>query len=384
LSKHRLKILYGYPWFPSEAYGSVKKQTEEYISHLNKAGFDVEGFCLTLTPPGPHFSFKELESRWRRGEKQLLHMYEELAERLKGKDVFLNSSGINLHPDFVDKLPVLTVFQCFDDPESSEHLSKPVAAAYDLCLVGNIAEIDAYKSWGVKNVNWSPMGLQSATDYDHSITYESILNGNRDIDLFMMVDKTYKWRRERLDILEESFPSAHFYGKGWKRGMIPAKEQLQYLSRAKIGPNIHNSTGPINFRTFYLPANGVMQICDNKSNLGKIYELNKEVVGFDTIHECIELCRYYLAHDEERRTIAANGWKRALKDYDMIPVFERNMEIIEKLLESHVSREYPENILSVQRKSGKTERIKYFFNRTFSIIPRGVNYIIRNVKKNQT
>ena len=155
-----LKTLYGYPWFRSEVYGNVKDRNLEYFDKLNEAGFSVEGFCLTLNPPGPCLTFRELDRKWRWGDRQLLQMYEELERALEGKDVLINGPGINLHPEFVQKLRVFTVFQCFDDPENSENLSKPVASAYDLCLVGNIAEVDTYRSWGVKHAEWVPMGLK--------------------------------------------------------------------------------------------------------------------------------------------------------------------------------------------------------------------------------
>jgi hypothetical protein len=64
-----------------------------------------------------------------------------------------------------------------------------------------------------------------------------------------------------------------------------------------------------------------MQICDNKEWLGRIFKLDKEVVGFDSVEEAIDLCRYYLEHEEERRTIAAAGWERALSDYNEGAVF---------------------------------------------------------------
>ncbi len=327
----QLKILYGYSWFESGAYGNVEELNLSYIRHLNEAGFDVEGFCLTLDPPGPCLTFKELDRRWRFGERKLLSMYEKLERALEGKQVLLNGPGINLHPEFVARLPVFTVFQCFDDPENSHNLSRPVAAAYDLCLVGNIAEVESYRNWGVTAAEWSPMGLQPAI-YDPTLTYERVLNGERDIDLFMMADRVSPWRKDRLDKLALSFPDAHFYGQGWPRGYLPNNQELNYLQRAKIGPNLHNSTGPINYRTYYLPANGVMQVCDNKSHLAKIYELGKEAVGFDTVEECIDLCRYYLEHDEERRLIAANGWKRAVTDYTEIAVFRRAVSQMEKRL----------------------------------------------------
>jgi spore maturation protein CgeB len=326
-----VKILYGYPYFPSSAYESTERSAFDYVDRLRASGFDVEPFCLTLSPPSQRLSFRDMDRMWRAGDKALFRMYEALEEALEGKDVLVNSAGINLHPDFVEKLPVFTVLGCNDDPESSDDLSRPVARSYDLCLVGNIAELGAYREWGATNVEWRPMGL-SPGFYDPTLSYEAILGGERDIDLFMMIDRMSRWRKPRLDRMLEAFPSGHFYGSGWPRGFLPAQRQIEHMLRAKIGPNFHNSTGPINFRTFYLPANGVMQICDNKAHLGMIYELGTEAVGFDTVEECIELCRYYLAHDEERRRIAANGWRRALRDYSEIAVFARDVALFEKYM----------------------------------------------------
>lgn len=325
--KSNLKILYGYSWFKSDAYGNVRDLNLAYIRQLNVAGFDVEGFCLTLDPPGPCLTYKSLDRRWRWGERTLLGMYERLEHALNGKHVLINGPGINLHPEFVAKLPVFTVFQCFDDPENSKNLSRPVAASYDLCLVGNIAELENYRRWGVKNAAWTPMGIWPEFINPH-VTYDSIISGERDIELFLMMDRLFPYRRMRLDKLANAFPNAHFFGRGWPLGYLPSRLQLDYLQRAKIGPNIHNSTGPINARTFYLPANGVLQICDNKSHLGKIFELGQEVIGFDSIEECIDLCRYYLAHDEERRRIAAKGWLKAITQYNDIAVFQRSVDII--------------------------------------------------------
>lgn len=325
-----VKILYGYPWYPSQAYGDVRQMTFDHIHRLRAGGFDVTPFCLTLGPPAGCLSFEEMDRMWRRGDRALLGMYEALIRALEGHDVLFNAAGINLHPEFVAQIPALTVFGFNDDPESS-HQSKPVAPAYDLCLVGNVAEVETYRAWGCKNVQWQPMGLQPGY-WDTSLTKDAILSGERDIDLFMMSDRQFPVRKTRLDQLAKAFPTGYFFGNGWPRGYLPSGGEVSWLRRAKIGPNIHNSTGPINFRTFYLPANGVLQICDNKAHLGQVYELGKEVVGFDTIDECIDACRYYLAHDEERRQIAANGWERAVCDYNEIAVFRRAVAYAQPLL----------------------------------------------------
>jgi hypothetical protein len=356
-----MKVLRGISYFEcSDTYGSVDVLVKAEKERLGSAGIQYATTCLTLNPPGPPLSWKELDARWKRGDKTLMRMYEGLEKELEGKDVLINEAGINLHPEFVAKLPVFTVFSCMDDPENSHNLSKPAAAAYDLSLVGNIAEVDTYKSWGVRNAEWIPLGYTPEV-CDAGLTYEEILNGERDIDLFMMIDRMSPWRKPRMDMMHEAFPDAHFFGKGWPRGFLGNADQLKYLRRSKIGPNFHNSTGPINFRTFYLPANGVMQICDNKSHLGKIYELGKEVVGFDSVKECIDLCRYYLDHDRERREIAANGWKRATKDYNEVAVYRRKMDLIERYRakERGNGRKGQAGIVEIQLAKSRNRRMAY-------------------------
>jgi spore maturation protein CgeB len=349
-----MHVLYGYSYFRSLVYPDIEEWNRQYFMELNQAGFDVQGFCLTLNPPGPRLTWRELDKRWRWGDRELLRLYERLEQEIEGVDVFLNGSGINLHPEFVARLPCFTVFRCFDDPESSADLSRPVATAYDLCLVGNAAEVDTYRNWGVQHAEWTPMGLMPGS-WDQNLTEEKIRNGQRDIDLAMFVDRHSVPRQKRLHHFAQAFPEAHFFGRGWPRGILEPHREDKILSRARIGPNLHNSTGPVNFRLFQLPANGVMQICDNKHHLGKVFELGSEVVGFDSIKEGIDLCRYYLEHEEERCKIAIAGWKRTMSDYTPIAVFSRTIKIIEKYMPA-IAKQQP--LLSIVKQQRDATRIR--------------------------
>jgi hypothetical protein len=331
--RSKYKILYCYPYNPSLAYPDMKKWIGEYVSLLNEKGFDIEPFCITLDPPNSALSYYWLNQHWETANPKLINMYDSLEKKLEeGFDVLVNAVGINLHPEFVKKLPVFTVFCCADDPENSNNLSKPAAFAYDLSLVSNVAEVETYKSWGVKHAEWLPIGLWPHF-YDPDLSEEKMIESlsKRDVDLFMMGDKKSPFRIDRMNKLGGAFPNGHFYGNGWDRGILPLGQEVGYMMRAKIGPNVHNSTGPINLRMYTLPANGVMQICDNKKHLGKVFELGKEVVGFDTIEEGIDLCRYYLAHDNERIEIALNGWRRVMRDYTEEQIFLRIIKAVDAL-----------------------------------------------------
>ena len=96
----------------------------------------------------------------------------------------------------------------------------------------------------------------------------------------------------------------------------------------KIGINMHWSYGPSNIRTYQLPANGVMQICDCSEGLNQIYKVGKEVILYNSIAEAIELIQYYLKNDEERKKIATMGFKRAIRDYNREKTFLRALKDI--------------------------------------------------------
>ena len=324
----QMRILLGYSHYRSEV--DVRKRIQDWLARLRTQGIMCDDFCLTLKPPGPRLGWRELDRRWRRGDRELLTLYEDLARRAEYYDVFVNYNGINVHPGFLRTLSTFNVYGCFDDPESSDDLSRPVACAYDLAMVGNIAALDMYRAWGVREVRFWPLGFR-AGEYDPRLTRERILTDKRDVEVTLLCERLSTWRHERLDEFSAAFPHGAYYGAGWPNGFLPEERRVPLYQRTRIGVNFHNSTGPINSRTYALPANGVMQICDNKSHLGQIFELNKEVVGFDTVEEAIDLCRYYLSHEDERRQIAAAGWERALKDYNEAAMFRLMMSYVDTL-----------------------------------------------------
>lgn len=361
-----MKILLGYSYYNYPR--DVKVWVENWINRLRKNGFDIIPYPLTLNPPGPCLSWNELDYYWKTGNKDLFKKYEELGNKLIDFDVFLNWNGINIHPKFIEKLPTFNVFSCFDDPESSERLSRPVAASYDLSLVGNIAEIETYRSWGVENVEFWPLGFWE-TEYDPNLTYEKILNQERKYPVSLICERISKYREDRLDKFYKAFPQGKYYGKGWPNGFLDDCQKINLYQNTRIGINIHNSTGPINYRTYELPANGVMQICDNKHFLSKLFRLNHEVVGFDTIDEAIELTRYYINNDDERKRIAANGWKKSISDYNETTIFKMAIDYIYKYSNAN-------NSLRTSKKS-----IPTIFFRRKRIMHKSIYFFLRFLRR---
>ena len=320
-----MKILLGHT-ASQESFGEL--WINKWLYRLRKNGFDVHPFSLIFNKQRPVCYFNELDMLWKTNNRNLLNLYSELSKTLEEYDAFICFNGTNIHPEFITQIDAITAYGCFDDPEVSHKLSEPVAKYFDLSLVGNIAELDRYKSWGIKNVTWWPLGFRD-TDFDNSLNEETIFSNERKQDITLLCERTSGYRKNKLNEYVKAFPNGNYYGKGWPSGYLDESKRINLLNDTKIGINIHNSTGPINFRTFYLPANGVMQICDNKSWLAKIFKINEEVIGYDSIKEAIDMTKYYLEHSNERIIIAINGWKRALKDYNEVSCFQIAVNALE-------------------------------------------------------
>jgi len=370
-----VRILVGY----NCSREGVDKAYERLWELLRLHGHDVRGFCLTINPPGPRMSFNALDHAWRSGDPLLLKHLDKLERALCDRDVLINWHGANLPPEFVQQLPVHTVFVCNDDPESSYDLSRPAAWAYDQAFVGNVAAVDSYRDWGCTRVQFLPMGFTPWSVFP-GLSESTLKLDRRDIDVVFFGERVSPWRQDRLDRLRRAFPKGVFRGRGWPEGFVSREEMLATYQRSKIGINIHNSTGPINFRLYQLPANGVMQICDNKANLAAVFEPGKEIVGFDTIGECIDLVRYYLEHDEERAEIALAGFRRAHRDYNICAVWKRLEIAIEREFETNVRR-LGGCIDIAQRQLAATRptRVSAGIKRALLVLPRTAKKLLKSV-----
>ncbi|MFC1497527.1 glycosyltransferase [Verrucomicrobiota bacterium] len=291
------------------------------VERAREMGWDVEAFCLVPDPPEHRMTFPMLDRLWQRRDRRIVALRDRLAAKLADADVFWNFNGSNVHPEWLKDFSTLNVYGFFDDPESTDEHSRPTARYYDAAFVGNLSCLPLYFSWGMEHVAWSPLAFIGDRHYK-GLTTDSILQEDRPIDVMFCGERVSSFRHDRFDILVKAFPDARFYGRGWPNGYISDIERQDLYRRTKIGWNIHNSIGPVNQRLFDLPAAGVMQICDNRCRLGQAFSLGKEVVGFDTIEECIELTRYYLDHDEERRIIASNGFNRYRNEYTESSLWE--------------------------------------------------------------
>jgi spore maturation protein CgeB len=93
---------------------------------------------------------------------------------------------------------------------------------------------------------------------------------------------------------------------------------FQQLHDSKVALNTHidiSTNNASNLRLFEATGVGACMLTDWKSNLRELFEPDAEVVTYRSVEECVEKVRYLLTHENERRSIAAAGQRRTLRDH---------------------------------------------------------------------
>lgn len=170
------------------------------------------------------------------------------------------------------------------------------ARLFDYVFVSQRDWMNDFVDAGCSQVHWLPFAcdLEFHRDYQVERTYEVGFVGNVNLNV----------QQERLQMLNELAQRYHM-----NDFLKPAylQEMAKVYSQSKIVVNMPNCGG-FNMRVFEAMACGAMLLTEDTGNGQK--ELFKAGVHLDTYRskqELFEKIDYYLAHEEERETIAAAG-----------------------------------------------------------------------------
>lgn len=305
----------------------IKRQHE-----ANSLGYQLTTFNMSTLHE--YVIFPQLDFLWKKKDPKLIKFYETIRTLISNCDILIHFGGALLHPEFLKQFSVLKIYHCADDPDSSNVISKPVSHAYDIHAISNPSVLADYQSWGCKKVFFWPLGSfhYSEEMSKSNFTYESYLKRSNEL---AFVGSKYGvprfryfnripiigshhvfWRKKQFFTkLERSFPNMAAYGSYWDKGFIDNTNLCSLYEDTRIGINVHNSIGPINARLFDLAAFGVLQVCDNKDKLSSVFELDQEILGFNSINEAIDLIKNYSVDTESAFKIASNARERFLNQY---------------------------------------------------------------------
>lgn len=364
-----MKIIYSWGHALKELIPVLETEVQEWI----QAGFNITsindrkelGIKIPWKPP-------ELDKLYHDKDSKLMKLYNMVESLANTHDILITNHGNVYHPGFIKSLKnkgIYTVICSADDPEDSDYCSKPYVHAFNHSFSWGINFDEKtrittkFLEWGAERADIWPYGIRHDM-FDPSLTVNDIFNKNREIDIIYVGSLIYKV--DRIAELKKAFPQMKVFGRNWnlktllkspisywrhygkvdwkkfqgailaiREGLarvntLPTREIVPYYQNSKIGINFHMSFGPSNRRTYELPANGVLQICDCPEGIGFLFDINKEVVVYHSVKEAIQLIKYYLEHDNERKKIAASGFSRALKDYNRLTTFSNAIQKIKK------------------------------------------------------
>jgi spore maturation protein CgeB len=288
--------------------------------------------------PSNYSSALALDRLYQNRDARLFSMYGEFERLLKQTDsqAVIVANAPPYHPDYLKGIAAYKVLYSADDPGATYLINIPYLHAYNhvfFVAPTYSADMDMKEKMayaGMTNADWLPI---SVFDFEHdaTATEEEVFSRPRDIDVIYVGG----FWRQKLPILArvkramgKGFKAYGFfnvkhnlfingrYGFGGWVSPVSLEQRVALYQRSKLGFNIHwNEHGLGNQRLYHLPANGVMQLSDCAADLHRIYEPDREIVGYREADDLIDLLRFYLRRDEQRLEIARNGYRRTMRDY---------------------------------------------------------------------
>jgi hypothetical protein len=217
-------------------------------------------------------------------------------------------------------------------------------SVYDLILAPQEGMVDYFRGLGIKgellrhafeprllpmiNVgSEKPMpvsfvGLLRGGGYKERRKLLETLCARMDNDIFI-------WASSLNGIPPESSIRKRHQGHAW------GQDLYRISANSKVALNCHSELEEQfagNKRLFDVTGLGTLLITDRAKDLHKIFELDKEVVTYRNIEECVELMQYYLEHDNEREVIAHAGQQRTLREHTYCHRMQELVDITRKYL----------------------------------------------------
>jgi hypothetical protein len=150
------------------------------------------------------------------------------------------------------------------------------------------------------------------------------------------------------------------FGAGWDRhaemrsiwgGYLSAEDVVRVMNESRICLNFLAASTrdqmAIKARLFEINGCGSFQLCSAFDEVGRYYEIGKEVEVFHDLEDLTEKIRYYLAHEQEREAIARAGHERTLREHTWDARYDHLFREIERL-RPHLP-EVPQPTISEQR-----------------------------------
>jgi spore maturation protein CgeB len=264
---------------------------------------------------------RALRARERR-RRYLDHVNARVLETVRAArpDVFLCVKGVQFRPETIraiGRLGVTTVGYWIDDPLDHDR-SLVNAASYDRYFTNDASSVERYREEGIARIQH----LRSAADPE---VFFPLPRARCKIDVAFV--GTHSPGRESVVVALQGFDT-HVYGSAaWRTAPIHASRvhpgvfgtrTNEVFNSARINLNVHRWFGQgsaMNLRLFEVPASRGFLLTDWVAEIDGAYRPGEHVVCWRTPEELRAKVAYYLAHEDERREIAARGHEHFLRHH---------------------------------------------------------------------
>lgn len=204
-----------------------------------------------------------------------------------------------------------------DDHWRFDSFSRHYAPAFSLVSTTHAESVSRYHQMGCRNVvltQWACNRYgygRRAEALTYDVTFVGQLYGNRRTTVRRL-------RRAGFDV--------HSWGYGWESGRLGHEGMVEVFGSSRVNLNLANSwqgplwrrrpaVGQIKARVFEIAGSGGFVLTEHAPHLADYFKLEHELSTFSDEDELVEKIGYWLAHEDERRSVADAGYTRVMSEH---------------------------------------------------------------------
>ena len=213
----------------------------------------------------------------------------------------------------------------FDDELRFDTYSKWWIPHLDYCVTNTIEAVSRYRELNARCILAVPImgGVRVGRDWSN-------IEEKYDISF---VGTITPGRKQYINELKNRNIPTHLFGGSGK--YVSFEKMIDIFKSSRINLNFSKAWGcskklQIKGRIFEVCLAGGFLLTEYVPGIENYFEIDKEIVCFHNTEEMVDKIIYYLNHDEERRSIAQSGWRRATSEYTSFHIMSRVFQEIEE------------------------------------------------------
>lgn len=249
-------------------------------------------------------------------------------ELFKPDMIMIVAGGLTFSKDISTMLRnkgIIIVGVTLSDPDIFENVVN-YADRFDYHTTNSLQAFNMYKEKGIKNTLYMPFGIDSR----FFVPYTKQNEPQNDVIIIS------HFRKERLEIVEKMKKefNVKIYGANWPyEGVVPIAypQWVKEVRNSKFildfpitGEGYYN----VKVRLFEAAATGTPIITKKIDEIGNFFEFDKEILGYDTLEDAINIIKYYKMRDKKRIEIGENAKIRCAKEHLWVNRLEQLFYII--------------------------------------------------------